>query len=286
MKDNFYSDLLKRIENIEQKLLDCLLKRELIIRDRGTNEYQVHWKDSLNSECSKIVVEFGSLLEDYQRFQNGIGEKVIDELSRSKERAVKSILNLLTKDVWFDSNVYSRFRRDSNNYYRTYKGDIQKNIFIENETDETAAKQMMINQCRKELEQAFKDKLDYSKNHLKLKAEKLVSLENAISHSSGKPELFYNFGLKIKDTNPTEAMVLLGVSIECQLKSKYNSIIQENLALGKMIGELQRKKKLRNRINLLKDINIKYNKAKHEKNTLMTVMEVTSLYQQSIFLFA
>lgn len=285
MLDDFYSNIAKKLLNLKPKLLEILQNREMEVRDREENIYQVYWKKRTEKEHASIITDLEFLMDDYVNFQISIGKEIYEFLSKSSEKKIKSILNLYKMDVWFEKDVFSRFKLKNNAYYRFFKDDLQENPFLENESDKAKAKQKMMEKCREELIDSFHTKFEYSELYLLKESKRLDEKIRNITKSKDKPSKFFDYGHNIISTNPTIAMVLLGVSIECILKKNYSEIIPESMTLGKIIGILKRKKKLTNHIDLLKDINTSYIKAKHEKDTVIPKAYVELFYQKATILY-
>jgi len=283
MTDNFYQELLNKLLKLKPMLLSELKRRPMVVRKKSDDIFQVHWKNRVENNFVKIQAEFISILEDYEFFQDSTGKDIREYLSLSEENEIKSILNIYRKDVWFEKDVFSRFKKLDSKFYRFFKDDVQDEIFFENGDKEEEAKKAMINKCREELIDSFEIKFDSVKYYLTLEKNKLDKQISEIKQSKNKSSEFYNFGLGIMKQNPTIAMIILGVSIECTLKTKYSHILRHSYSLGKIIGELERRNRKKH-LNLLKDINELYVKAKHEKDTLISEADVILYYQKvSVF---
>lgn len=285
MKENFYREIREKLQKLQPTLLQTLQEREIEVRSKENNIYQVYWKKSVEKEFAETQTELVSILEDYEIFQDSIGKEVNEYLSLLKEKNVKSILNLFRMDVWFEKDVYSRFKEVGGKYYRFFKDNLQEEIFSEGVENEKQAKHTMIIQCRKEIVDSFHTKFECVEKYLKKEIRKLNNKLEKIKESKDKPSIFYNYGINIVKENPTIAMIILGVSVECKLKLKFRHFLRDSLSLGKIIGVLERRKRMTKHYNLLKDINDYYVKAKHEKDTLIPLSEVELFYQKSTFLF-
>jgi len=284
MKNNFFTEFLTQLENIKPKLLEMLENRGIEVHRKDGNEYQVSWKKRFEIEYSEIMTSFESLLNQYKNFQVKSGLEIFDLLSISKEREFKSILNLLRKDIWFDNDVHSKFEMKNNQFHRHFRGHIQEEIFITGVTIENA-KNAMIDQCRKELTDSFLAKFEHVKHYLLTESKKLSEKVNEISKSEEKYSDFYNYGLSIISVEPTIAMVLLGVSIECLLKVKYLEPIYRTKTLGQLFSILKRKKLFLNQVDLLAEINDSYIIAKHDIETEIPEKDVRLLYEKSTNFF-
>ncbi|MHA1221694.1 MAG: hypothetical protein ACTSP3_00270 [Candidatus Heimdallarchaeaceae archaeon] len=285
MLNNFYKNVLKQLMEIKPTLLLALQHREMEVKNRGEAIYQVHWKKREEQELIDILIELESILEEYELFQNSMGKEIIEYLSLSKNRKIKSILNLYKKDVWFEKDVHSRYKLENNKLYRFFKDDCQSEVFLDNVENIEDAKQAMINQCRKEIVDSFVTKFKYVEKYLKKEIDKLEKKMSAIKKSSDKPSKFYTFGSNIIKDNPTIAIIILGVAIECQLKLSYGHFIRENKSLGEIIAELKKRKRMKESFGLLDEINNNYVKAKHEKDTLIQQSKVETIYQQATIFF-
>jgi len=284
MKENFYADFLTQFEKIKPKLQEMLENREIFVQKKENNQYQVSWEKRYEIEYSELMASFESLLNKYINFQEISGLEIYDLLSLSKEREIKSILNLLRKDIWFDNDVHSKFEMIDSKFYRHFRGHVQDDVFIESVTI-GEAKEAMIKQCRKELIDSFLAKCEYVKHFLLSESKHMSEKIKKISKSDGKYSIFFNYGLNIITDEPTIAMVLLGVSIECLLKTKYLDLSHRTKPLGPIIGILKRKKILLNQIDLITEINESYILAKHEIETEIPEKEVRLLFEKSTIFF-
>jgi len=285
MPNNIYSDITRRLAELKPKLLETLQNREMEVRDREEDTFQVYWKKRIEKEYASILTDLEFLLDDYINFQISLGIEIYEFLSKSSERKIKSILNLYKMDIWFEKDVFSRFKQKDNTYYRFFKDDLQEPPFLKNEDDKSKAKQKMMEKCREELIDSFHTKFEYTEQYLFKESKRLDDKLQKITKSKDKPSQFFDFGHNIVSTNPTIAMILLGVSIECLLKKNYSEIIPESMTLGRIIGILKRKRKLTNQIELLEDINTSYIKAKHEKDTIIPKTYVELFYQKATILY-
>jgi len=285
MPENFYNAIKQQLVKLHPTLLKILQEKEMVVRRKETDIFQVCWKKRVEKKFAETQIELVSILEDYVLFQNSIGKEVFDYLSLSKDKEVKSLLNIFRMDVWFEKDVFSRFKFVDNKYYRFFKDDLQTEVFFEDGEKEEEAKQAMMNICRTEIVDSFQTKWNYIDNYLKKEKGKLDSKINEIRKSKNKPSEFFNYGLKTIKDNPTIAMIILGVSVECHLKFKYGNFLKESLSLGQIISELKKRNRLINSLNLLNELNIYYVKAKHEKDTLIPATEVELSYQKATVLF-
>jgi len=286
MTDNFYNKFLKKMEEIHPSIIELLQNRPIVIRDKGNNDYQAYWEKRMDAKYTSIITNFESLLTEYNNYQN-LGEKAINKmLSISDDDNIKSILNLLRKDIWFDSDVHSKFKRDRNNYFRYYRGVIQSKAFLENIISFEDAEKAMIDIIRKELIESFQAKFSSIIQYLSNESKILEQNLKQICISDQKYARLFSFGEKSIKSEPTAAMILLGVSLECLLKTKHISFIQERCVLEVIIKELERRKTYdKEIINLLKKVCNLYGKAKHERATLIPDKEVKDFYEQTAFLF-
>jgi len=281
---NFYLELKKNLIRIKQDLLEILEKRKIIVRKRKNNDFQVHWDDNSEKPYLRIILDYELIIEKYLIFQNGIGKEINELLSKSTDRKHKSILNLIKKEIWFDPKVHSKFIKENNKYYRSYRGDKQEDFIEESDLDK--AKIKMIDICRKELIESFLLKYDSVLIYLENESEWLSEIIQQTLNKQDKSSKIYKYGFNILEDEPTIAMILLGVALECQMKIKYNLDILDKDTLGTLIGKLKKTKKYPNlNYKLLNEINIKYIKAKHEKTSIIPLSEVEPLYQKAIIFF-
>lgn len=285
MPENFFKAMKQQLVKLHPTLLKILQEKEMVVRVKEKDIFQVYWKKRVEKKFAETQIELESILEDYVLFQNSIGKEVFDYLSVSKDKDVKSLLNIFRMDVWFEKDVFSRFKFVDNKYYRFFKDDLQTEVFFENGEKEEEAKQAMINTCRIELIDSFQTKWNYIKNYLKKEKNKLDSKINEIRKSKNKPSEFFAYGLKTIKDNSTIAMIILGVSVECHIKLKHGNFLKESISLGQIMSELKKRKKMTKFLNLLNDLNNLYVKAKHEKDTLIPETEVELFYQKAIVFF-
>jgi len=280
MRTNFYTNLLKRMEEIKPSLDKMLEIREIIIRDKNNNKFQAQWRKRFDGSFIEVMTELESLLSEYKQYQETLGKEVNSFLSISEERKIKSILNLLRKDIWFDNDVHSEFGRNENSYFRYIRGEMQLDPIFQMDSIEEAKKKMLLI-IREELINSFNTKFEFARQYLFKEINSLEIKMKEITTANEKYSDFYDYGLSIINEKSTIAMILLGVSIECLFKKKYNNIIRENMTLGNIINKLNRKKILKNQIDLLNDINDTYIKAKHEKDTVVPKETVELFYQKA-----
>ncbi len=281
---NFYLKLNENLCNIKPKILQILKERKIIVRKKENDDFQVFWEDNSEKPYIQIISDLKFVLDDYIEFQNSIGRDIYDLLSPSEERKYKSILNLVRKDIWFDPNVHSQYKKEDNKFYCYYRGNIQEKFFAETNLDK--AKERMIRNCRNELIDSFQLKFDSILVYLDNEFKRLDIIINQMVKNSDKASKIYNYGLKILEDDSTIAMILLGVSLECHLKMNYNADILEKDSLGKLIGRLKESKKYPNlNYKLINEINIKYIKAKHEKTAVIPYLDVEKYYQKATIFF-
>lgn len=285
MTKNYYKDIFNQLLEIKPTLLSALQEREMEVRSKEKNIYQVYWKNRVENEFAEVQTELVSILEDYHFFQDSMGKEVNEYLSLSKEKGVKSLLNIFRMDVWFEKDVSSRFKQVNGKYFRYFKDHLQPEIFFENRENEEEAKQAMIEQCRIEIIDSFHTKCNYIENYLDKEIKKLYLKLSEITKSEDKPSSFFKYGFQVLEKNSTIAIIILGVSVECSLKQKYRSFIRESISLGQIIYELERRKRMTKTLDLLKDLNNSYVKAKHEKDYLVSKEEVELYYQKATAFF-
>ena len=280
MSPNYYTKLIDELEEIKPSLFDIIDNRIIVVRERGENEYQVHWEDNSEKPFIQVISDFEFIVEGYQNFQNGIGFEINEFLSKSSDRKCKSLLNMLRKDIWFNHNVHTKFIQEEDNFFRTYRGDKSDDYFTESILDD--AKKQMTDICRKELTDSYELKFESIITYLENMSKRLDQITQQITDQTDKASKIYKFGSESLKDDPTVAMILLGVSIECQLKMKYNDDLHEKDTLGILIGKLKKSKKFPNlNYELLHEINSKYTKVKHEKTAIIKLTLVQNYYQQA-----
>ena len=280
----FYEEMKAELIKIKPDLLKIFENREIIVRKRNDNKFQVHWADNSEKPYIRVISDLETMLENYRVFQNGIGKEINDLLSKSDEKKYKSILNIIKQDIWFDSKVHAVFIRDDNKFYRSFKGEKLEDFFTE--SDLNTAKTKMIDICRKELIESFEVKIESVLVYLENESKWLNQTIQQTKNRKDKSTKFYKHGLKILKDEPTIAMILLGAALELQMKIKYNMDLLEKDTLGILIGQLKKTKKFPDvNYSLLNEINVKYIKAKHEVTTVIPVKIVEDLYQKAIVFF-
>jgi len=283
--ENFYDEVLNELIELKPALLKILREKDIIVRNRKKNVYQVYWKKRVEGSYSSELSQLAEIIRKYENHQMLIDEEIHEYLSSSRKKEVKSILNLFRQDIWFDKDVHSRFYKNQNSYYRFFKDDVQETPFLENEPTLEEAKNKMIEICRKELIDSFLAKYEYVEKYLIQESNKIKENYKKIREINDKATYFFNYGLEIIEEHPAIAIILLGSAIESQLKKLYVNIIPKNSSLGDIIKRLKKERKAQKYIKILDKINLQYNKVKHEEEIVIDYFTTKSFYEKVSDLF-